>query len=74
MKYKDGFISSSSSNSFITADYITVELVVSKNKGLKNNDGRDSCFKCGEPTEQISNGFMNTYCTCKNPNCEWYKN
>jgi len=72
MKYKNGFISSSSSNSFIT---FTPDSHFNHKKEVKNNDGLDFCFMCGQPTKKIPGVLAREfYCVCQNPNCEWYKN
>lgn len=39
----------------------------------KSNDGRESCLKCGSPTETV-HGFGKDYDICKNSNCDWFNN
>jgi len=41
--------------------------------GIRNNDGRNSCYVCGEPTKVIL-GAMSTYNCCSNPACKWFNN
>lgn len=36
---------------------------------IKNNDGRQYCWECGEPTRQAGGG---AYDVCKNKECSWY--
>lgn len=36
-------------------------------KNIKNNDGRDNCFKCGEPIKKVM-GFNSFYTIC--PKCK----
>lgn len=42
-------------------------------QGVKNNDGRESCYVCGTPT-QVVMGFNSAYNCCVNPACKWKGN
>jgi len=42
--------------------------------GIKNNDGRKRCFKCGQPTTFVPGAVSGGYNMCKNRDCEWYDN
>lgn len=37
----------------------------------KNNDGRETCFVCNQPTRVTGGGMYNV---CANTECEWYDN
>ena len=41
------------------------------NKPIKNNDGRDTCYVCGNDTYIAGGG---QYRLCKNKSCKWYNN
>jgi len=51
-----------------------IEQIRNLDRGVKNNDGRSHCLKCGEPTVFVQGAGANGYHMCKNKSCSWYDN